>query len=235
VLGVSIGPRLIGGGERGPSVLPAAAPTPAPPPPANRAVPKASGTPQGDSTARSGPRYEQGKLLLQRILDVVPAGYTTPTGTAGPVGGQPPADGSTSDQSPLRDHQAALESKAWGYLAYAAVARNGGTGRLLVEVHTKGNGLPVEPCALAKQFWGMGGQCQVRTVGAAKVGVVVKPAGDNRLDQWAAYRYPDGIVVYVAQSRSAANYDSVRPALKTLPLSVPKLAELATDQRFHLG
>jgi hypothetical protein len=225
VLGVSIAPKFIGGG---PSMLPAAAPSVAPP--AVKAVPEASATPEGDATSRSGPRYAQGKLLLQRILAVVPPGYTAPTGTAGAL-----IDGSTSEQAPLRDHQASIDGKSWSYLAYAAVAKNGGTGRLMVEVHTKGNRLPSDPCALAEAFWGMGGQCRVQTVGSAKVGVVVKPGRDKRLDQWAAYRYPDGIVVYVAQSKNPANAETSRPPLTVLPLSVPKLAALATDTRFHLG
>jgi hypothetical protein len=138
-------------------------------------------------------------------------------------------------RAPLRDHQASIDGKSWSYLAYAAVAKDGGTGRLMVEVHTKGNGLPSDPCALATAFWDMGGQCQVRRVGSAKVGVVVKPGRDKRLDQWAAYRYPDGIVVYVAQSKNPANTETSRPPLKSLPLSVAKLAALATDSRFHLS
>ncbi|MEU7904609.1 hypothetical protein [Actinoplanes sp. NPDC049118] len=180
------------------------------------------GKPQEDATARSGERYEQGRRVLDGILAVVPDGYTTPTGDAG-------------DGIPLRDHQAAVEGDgSWGYLASAAVARDKGTGRLLVEVHTADNTLAKEPCALARQFWGMGGTCEETKVGAARIGVVVAPGSDSRLDQWAAYRYPDGIVVFVAQARTATNADSGMKPLAELPLTVPQLAALAADPRFHL-
>jgi len=154
---------------------------------------------------------------------VVPAGYATPTGD--------------TDGTPLRSNEAAVDpDESWAYSGSAAVAKDGGTGRLLAEVHTKRNGLPSDPCGLTQTFWGMKGQCQVITVGKAKVGVVVKPGKDKRLDQWAAYRYPDGIVVYVAQSRNATNDD--KPALATLsklPLTVDQLATVATDARFHIN
>jgi hypothetical protein len=184
------------------------------------------GEPQEDATARSGERYNQGRELLTQVLAVVPDGWTAPEGDAAP-------------DLPLRDHQAQVEGdntgKTWGYLASAAVAKDGRTGRLLAEVHTKGNGLPAEPCALAREFWGMGGACTVVTVGSAKVGVANAPADDGRIDQWAAYRHPDGIVVYVAQSRQAAAADTDLKPLKSLPLSQQQLAALAVDDRFHLS
>ncbi|MEK8109617.1 sigma factor-like helix-turn-helix DNA-binding protein [Micromonospora sp. M12] len=70
--------------------------------------------------------------------------------------------------------------------------------------------------ALAQEFWGMQGECQVESVGAARVGVVVRPGGDDRLDQWSAYRHPDGVVVFVAQG---VRLDESRPELTTLPFS----------------
>jgi hypothetical protein len=237
VLAVSVAPNLIGGGGGQPvSVQPAGPPPSAAPYAPKKVWPtEAGGKPQQDATARSGPRYERGKRVFERLLAVVPAGYTTPTGSVEPADGPKAPASDSSGAVPLQDHQAAVENgDSWSYLSSVAVARKGGTGRLMVEVHTPGNGLPSEPCALARQFWGMGGQCQVKTVGTAKVGVVVKPAGDDRLDQWAAYRYSDGIVVFVAQSRNAANVDSTLAPLSTLPLTVAKLAALATDQRFHV-
>jgi hypothetical protein len=184
------------------------------------------GQPQEDATARSGERYEQGRKLLDEVLAVVPEGYAKPTGTvAGDI--------------PLRDHQAQVEGdnsgSTWSYLAYAAIAQGDRTGRLLAEVHTTGNGLPAEPCALARQFWGLGGDCQVLTVGDAEVGVAKASADNNRIEQWAAYRHPDGVVVYVAQSRSAADVDDGPKPLEKLPLSGRQLATLAADDRFHLN
>jgi len=225
VLAIAPGQRLLadnGGAPFAPAGQVGASPAPTPPAPGEKTAPiDGNGEPQEDATARSGDRYEQGKRVLAGVLAVVPDGYTAPTGD-------------TSDGTPLQDHQASVVGSSWGYLAYAAVAKDTGTGRLLAEVHTKGNTLPTDPCKLARDFWGMGGQCQVVTVGKAKVGVVVKPDADDRLDQWAAYRYPDGIVVYVAQSRNSANVDSTLTPLATLPLSVPQLAALAVDKRFHL-
>ncbi|MET8349001.1 MULTISPECIES: hypothetical protein [unclassified Micromonospora] len=66
----------------------------------------------------------------------------------------------------LRAHQAQFDAKVngvdgWSYMASAALARGERMGRLLVEVHTVGNRLPAEPCALAQQFWGMQGDCQL--------------------------------------------------------------------------
>jgi len=184
------------------------------------------GQPQHDATARSGERYEQGKKLLQEVLAVVPEGWSAPVGKP-------------DDEIPLRYHQAQVEGdlagSTWGYLATATVAKDGRSGQLLAEVHTKNNGLPAEPCALARKFWDMGGACEVLTVGNAKVGVVSAGGGDQRIDQWAAYRHADGIVVYVAQSRVAQNGTSTLKPLKELPLSKPELAALAVKDRFHLS
>ncbi|KAB1935761.1 hypothetical protein F8271_21475 [Micromonospora sp. ALFpr18c] len=184
------------------------------------------GRPQEDRTARAGSKYDQGVRLLDEVVGVVPAGWTAPED---PVN-QP------ADQRTLRTHQAQFEDTVngvdlWSYLTSVAVAQKEGTGRLVVEVHDGGNQLPDDACALARQFWGMQGECQVETVGAAKVGVVVRPDGDDRLDQWSAYRHPDGVVVFVAQG---AKLDETRPGLTTLPFSVPQLAALAVDERFHL-
>jgi hypothetical protein len=177
--------------------------------------------PQEDATAKSGPRAEQGQKVLDGILALAPSDYTTP--------------GGESAGYPMRDRQAAIDGPAWSYQARAALAKDGGTGLLLVEVHTKGNGLPAEPCALARTFWGMPGTCQVVRVGQAKVGVVVEPGADKRLDQWAAYRYPDGTVVFAAQSRSLKMGGAGLSPLAKEPLSVPQLAKVATDTRFRLS
>jgi hypothetical protein len=180
------------------------------------------GQPQEDATARSGERYDQGRELLKQVLAVVPDGWTKPSGTTG-------------DDIPLRDHQAAVEDDSWGYSAHTAVAKDGRTGRLIADVKTPGNGLPAEPCALAGKFWVDGGTCAVVTVGKSKVGVVTLPAGTDRADQWAAYRHPDGTVVFLSQSRSASDTPTSLKPLKSLPLSKQQLAALAVDERFHLN
>lgn len=184
-----------------------------------------NGQPQEDATARSGVHYQQGVKLLSRVTQSVPAGWTLPTGK-------------TDSGLPLQEHQAQVEGDnsgdTWSYFASAAVAKGGETGRLLAEVHTPGNGLPAsDPCALARTFWSMRGDCQVVTAGSAKVGVVVK-SDDDRIDQWAACRSSDGTVVYVAQSRTPVNGDSNLKPLTKLPLTVPQLATLAADPKWRL-
>ncbi|KAB1922132.1 hypothetical protein AB0J94_10025 [Micromonospora noduli] len=184
------------------------------------------GQPQEDRTARAGSRYEQGAHLLTEAVSVIPSGYTTPEDPSG----------RSAEERTLRTHQAQFEAKVdgvdvWSYSSSVAVAQGKGTGRVIVEVHDAGNQLPTEPCDLAQKFWGMRGECQVETVGAVRVGVVVRPSGDDRLDQWSAYRHPDGVVVFVAQG---VRLDESRPALTKLPFSVPQLAALAVDERFHL-
>ena len=48
------------------------------------------GLPQEDRTARAGPRYAQGALLLDRLLAGVPAGYTAEKTTPGGTGEKTP-------------------------------------------------------------------------------------------------------------------------------------------------
>ncbi|MDG9678907.1 hypothetical protein [Micromonospora sp. DH14] len=185
-----------------------------------------NGQPQEDRTARAGSKHDQGAHLLSEAVAVVPAGFTTPD--------DPP--GHSAEQRTLRTHQAQFEARVdgadvWSFSTSVAVAQGNSTGRVVVEVYDAGNPLPTEPCDLAQKFWGMRGECQVETVGAARVGVVVRPTDDDRLDQWSAYRHPDGVVVFVAQG---VRLDESRPALTKLPFSVPQLAALAVDERFHL-
>ncbi|MEV4488710.1 hypothetical protein AB0K04_01170 [Micromonospora coxensis] len=182
------------------------------------------GQPQEDRTAQAGTRHDQGVRLLDAVVAVVPAGYTAPEN----LPNQP------ADELP-RQHQAQFEDTidgvdVWSYLSSVTLKQGDRTGRLTVEVHTEGNTLPSEPCDLARTFWGMQGECEVTTVGGRKVGVVVRPTGDDRFDQWAAYRHPDGVVVYVAQARTLGT----GPALTALPFSVAQLAALTGDERFHL-
>lgn len=185
------------------------------------------GKPQEDRTARAGSRFEQGVRLLNEVVAAVPDGYTAP---------ENPAD-LAPDEMPLRSSQAQFEDRVdgtdvWSYMSSAALAQGERMGRLLVEVHTAGSRLTGEPCALVQTFWGMKGQCQVVTVGTVQVGVVVRTDGDERFDQWAAYRHPDGVVVFVAQA--SKDYLSRHPALAKLPFTVEQLAALAVSERFHL-
>jgi hypothetical protein len=186
------------------------------------------GKPQEDRTAKAGDRYDTGVRLLERLIAAIPSGQTAPTDPTPP----------NSDEGPgLRYHQAQFADRVngtevWEYMAIAAVAQGDSIGRVLAEVHTPGNTLPTESCELARAFWGMGGGCQVVTVGTTLVGVATpQPGGDSRFDQWAAVRHQDGVVVFVAQS---VRFDDARPALAALPFSTEQLAALAADDQLHL-
>jgi hypothetical protein len=173
------------------------------------------GTPQQDRTATAGVRYEQGTHLLEALLTVVPAGY---------------AVAEKYHQAQFADRVNGVD--VWEYLASAQVGKGGGTGQLVADVYTRANRMTGGPCALAQLFWGMAGKCQVQAVGTEQVGVVTQPTDrDRRMDQWAAYKYPDGTVVFVGQA--AQLLDGGR-ALAALPLTVLQLAALAVDERFHL-
>jgi hypothetical protein len=188
------------------------------------------GQPQEDRTARAGERYEQGVKLLDRLVAAVPLGYTVPDRA-----------GNGRDIAPSRHHQAQFEDRVggtelWSYQASIEVARGQGTGRILAEVHTAGNQLPSEPCALSQRLWGMRGECQLVSVGAAQVGVVAWPTGGDPLfDQWAGFRHPDGVVVFVAQARSVFPVVERQQPLTTLPFTVQQLAALATSENLHLN
>jgi hypothetical protein len=229
----------LGGSTNGlPNGLPFAGPRQAPTP--TVAAPSDTGTkpvwpngpdgsPQQDRTARAGSRYDRGVQLLDALISAVPTGFVVPVDPS-----------TTSDRMPARSHQAQFEDRVngaevWSYLATAAITRDGRTGRLVAEVHTPGNTLPSDPCALAVSFWGMGGECQIVTVntpsGPAAVGVA-GGGSDGRFDQWAAYRHADGTVVFIGQ---AIRHDENSPALDAPPYQINDLAGLAADARFHLA
>ncbi|MFI1988533.1 hypothetical protein [Actinoplanes sp. NPDC020271] len=207
-----------------PGTIPVAGPAPSayatPPPPGSAA----GGTPDpseskpswpaeanGDATADSGPRYQKGKELLNTLLATVPGGYDTPTGK-----------GANDDD--LQSHQAAIEDPEWTYQARVTLTKASAAGELVVEVHEPDNGLPEDPCALAKSFWEIGGQCQVADAGGKKVGVTTT-SGSQGLNQAAAYRYADGTVVFVAQARNS---------LAALPFTTQELASLTVKESFHI-
>ncbi|WP_305789883.1 hypothetical protein [Symbioplanes lichenis] len=163
------------------------------------------GQPQQDATARSGPRYEQGRKLLRELRAAVPSGWIVAA-------------------EPAPQHQAQVggdkSGSTWEYLASTAIRKNGRSGELIAEVHTPGNALPAGLCATGRAFWSMGGTCRFVTVGDTQV-AVVEGGADAQLDQWAAYRHPDGTVVFVAQRDPA--------------LTRQQLAALAVREGFHLA
>jgi len=188
------------------------------------------GKPQQDRTASAGPRYEEGARLLDKLIALVPPGYTPGEDTTTATPGPPDAPGQY--RPPARYHQAQFAERVngvevWEYMAVLEITQGTGTGQLLAEVHTPGSSLPTEPCALTQSLWGMGGTCQVLTVNGQQVGVVVAPTSDPRFDQWAAFRHDDGTVVFIGQAKSVFGFNG-RPGLATLPFTPEQLANMVT-------
>ncbi|RZS44329.1 hypothetical protein EV193_101204 [Herbihabitans rhizosphaerae] len=209
----------IGVGARPTSV----SPTPTPGRPSSGSTKPSTSWPNGqtDRTARSGPEYDRGARVLEVLTMLRPPGHTAP----------PDAAGLTYHQANFEDR--VNDRETWSYLSYLPVAKDGGVGRLLAEVHTpgtrsnSGNG-----CELAKKFWGVGGQCRVVQVGGASVGVVTDSA-DSRIDQVAAVRRADDTAVFVAQAKSWEQ--TGKPPLRELPFTPEALAAAAIDPRFDVS
>ena len=177
-------------------------------------------------TQVNGPQADKGKELLNDLIALVPDGYRTD---------QMQYQDPSYNGSDMQTNQAQKGDDAWEYMVITPVQKDAGVGKLITEVHAAGNNLPAEPCALAQKFWGMSGECQVVDVAGKKVGLVTKNTSgrDETFDQWAAYRHPDGTVVFVGQGKGF--YGSGRPALGSQVFTTEKLASLATDSRFHIS
>ncbi|GAA0709006.1 hypothetical protein Drose_21570 [Dactylosporangium roseum] len=226
--------NLTGGG----APLEVGAPAPAGSPPALTTAPVPeksgwgtypSGSPMTDATAYEGPEHDRAIRLLDELLKIVPAGFDAPAGPALGTHGQP----ARTAQASLISEQGAPHR--WQYLASAAVARDGKTGRVAVEVHPVTSGNTGEGCALTQYIWGVsGGRCHDVMVGPVKVGVTAAPTDSSSL-QWAAFRQANGTVVFLGQSASLGFWPEGELApLPAPPLTEQQLAELAVDPRFDV-
>ena len=183
---------------------------------------------QTDATASSGPRYDRGTDLLDAAAAVAPDGYSTANVTL------PHPE---NHSGPLRSHQAQVvldrnnAVTGWEYTAQQTLTKDGRTGMLLVVVTTPGATPKSDPCTLAPQLWSMGGNCHIVKSNGKDIGVVT--GGKDVFDQYAAYQYPDGTVVWVAQTKAA--YTPDLPALPADPYTVDELAALTLTPAFHLG
>ncbi len=124
------------------------------------------------------------------------------------------------------------EPDYWEYAAAIPVQKDDKVGQLRVQSTTPDGKPATDPCKLAKTFWGGTGSCTIVDVGGKKVGVVTT-SGRDAYDQWAAYRYDDGTVVFLAQSKKTDN-----PGLS--PLAQPvftnrQLAELVMSPKFKIS
>lgn len=217
---VAVVPAFHPGGGTGiqPAAGPPSQPAPLPAPPdVTETKPSWPAEAGDDATADSGDHFDTGKQLLDDVLAVVPDGYTAPDGKSG--------------EYDYRSHQATIEDgDYWRYMVSVALRKAGRTGGLVVEVLEPGNNLPTDVCEVASRFWQRGGECVPHTVGGRTVGVV----HEGTATAWAAYRHPDGTVVYVMQSTATTWGDvaGLKP-LSALPLTTPELATLATSDRFR--
>lgn len=185
---------------------------------------------QTDRTARQGPRADKALQLLAHVDVTVPPAWRAPADLK-------PAPG-VDWSGGLRMHQAQYvdqlgDKQIWEYMVSIPIGANGKWGHFVVQVTTPGNRYEGDGCELTTKFWGMGGECQLVPADGEQIGVVMRPTGDDRLDQWAGYRHPDGTVVFVAQARSY--FGTGLPGTTELPFTLQQLAALAADPKFHLG
>ncbi|MEH0938702.1 hypothetical protein [Micromonospora psammae] len=173
---------------------------------------------------------KQAQAMLNELVAVVPAGYTVVEDSLNPQALVPM--GTVGRPTAVGD---------WLYLASFSIRQGKQTGLLLVEVQTGHSRLQGDGCELTLKIHPFPrGQCQLVTVGQAKVGVAqVHWTNEDppRFAQWAGYRHPDGVVVKVAQLSSPDSYAhrfGVLPELKKLPFTVQQLAALAASDRFHV-
>ncbi|MGW7682904.1 hypothetical protein ACWGID_19355 [Kribbella sp. NPDC054772] len=239
VVGIGAGPALVAhftaGRPTGPMVASATGtPQPVSTPRAVATVtPKATTTrkstdpwPEGqiDRTATTGPRADRAVALMDELSSSVPAGFTTP-------------NLKYADGRPMRWPQAQYasndgEQDYWDYQAIIPVQKDGRVGQLLAQSTTPDGKPATTPCKLAQRFWGGTGTCTVIDVAGKKVGVLTTK-GRATYDQWAAYRHPDGTVVYLAQAKKTD--DQSRSPL-TQPVFTPnQLAELVTSANFKIS
>jgi hypothetical protein len=154
-----------------------------------------------------------------------------------------PVKPATDQQMPgaaykLRTHQAQVENwdtNTWSYEGIEPVApADGGVGvgQVIVEVHAPGSDIPADTCKAAQAFWGVGGDCVVKHVGDKAVGFIAH-SDDPRVGSVAAYRYSDGTVVYLAQSKDY--FGSNVPALAKPPLTDDQLTSLVLTPGFKVA
>ncbi|MFF5231843.1 hypothetical protein [Dactylosporangium sp. NPDC000521] len=186
-----------------------------------------NGQPQQDRTARAGHKFDQGEQLMRDLLAVVPAGYTALD--------NPGTDQLVSSRMSQAQYEGKVAGKdAWSYLAATQLGKGGGVGQLLVTVYEPGLiAATGDACAVAGGFWTRPASCRLVTTAGVTVGVATGGPGHG-YDQWAAYRHPDGTVVFLAQSKTDDRPGGGDQGLAALPLPEDRLAALVVDERFHI-
>ena len=237
VVGIGAGPGLIANytGNRSAGQMVASGPSTttqpvSTPQPASTVTPTTRKTddpwPEGqvDRTATAGPRAARAVTLMNDLSSSVPPGFSTPNLKY--------PDGRRMRWPQSQYASNAGEQDYWEYRASIPVQKDDRVGQLLVQSTTPDGKPAMDPCKLARKFWGGTGTCTIVDVGGKKVGVVTTN-GHGSYDQWAAYRHGDGTVVYLAQAKKS---DHPRRSPLTQPVFTPRqLAELATSAKFKIS
>jgi len=179
---------------------------------------------QPDRTATAGPRAARAVTLLHDLTSSLPPGFSTP-------------NLKRPDGRPMKSPQAQYasndgEQDYWEYRAFIPVQKDDRVGILLVQSTTPDGKPAVNPCKLAQRFRPETGRCTIMDVGGKKVGVMTTNGGDS-YDQWAAYRYGDGTVVYLAQAKKSDHPG--RSPLTQPVFTARQLAELVTSAKFKIS
>ncbi|MGW6281297.1 hypothetical protein [Kribbella sp. NPDC055071] len=177
---------------------------------------------QVDRTATTGPRVDRAVTLLHDLTASLPAGFTAPNLKF--------PDGRPMNWPEAQYASADGEPDYWAYLASIPVQKDNGVGQLRVQSTTPDRKKATTPCKLALRFGN--GTCTVVNAGGQKVGVVTAKERVG-YDQWAAYRYDDGTVVYLAQVKKSDS--SGRPALTQPVFTTQQLAEAVLSPKFKIS
>jgi hypothetical protein len=178
---------------------------------------------QVDRTATAGPHAASAMTLMNDLSSSVPPGFSTP-------------NLKYPDGRPMRWPQGQYASSDgepdyWEYDATIPAQKDNRVGQLRVQTITPDGKPATDPCKLATKY--TKGSCTVMDVGGKKVAVVTTNAQRDGYDQYAAYRYDDGTVVFLGQAKKSDN-----PGLS--PLTQPmftsrQLAELVTSPKFKIS
>ncbi|TCC34723.1 hypothetical protein [Kribbella sindirgiensis] len=228
------GPRSVGQMVAGSPGTPSAFPSASTPPPVSTVAPttapntRKTGDPwpegQVDRTASAGPRADRSVTLMNDLSSSVPAGFSTPN--------LKDSDGHSLRWPQTQYASSDGEPDYWEYMATIPVQKDNRVGQLLVQSVTPDGKPAADICTVAKRFWGGTGTCTVTDVSGKKVGVLTTK-GDGSYDQWAAYRYDDGTVVFLAQAKKC---DRAGRTPLTQPIfTARQLAELAISPKFKIS
>ena len=184
----------------------------------------------GGRTAYSGPHFEQGVDLLNKLLEVAPPGYYVPDDL----------ESTLEPAVPPRFHDAVgSDDGSWTYAAGIPLVKAGRYGSLLISLFADPDAASRDetPCEFSIGALGPtilvpsttdpnpSASCTEVTVAGQQVGVATKPGA-----MLVSYRHPDGTRVVLSQDVRTTDFGY--PALAELPFTGEQLAELAADPRF---